>query len=133
MLGGPCPQTAPALGPQYACNADRIVSRVYTLAQEPGVPAPSATPLISMPEGTARVKGPQGAPARVFLDGERLWVAVGCLPCRVASEELWVVELPLADDADLTRIQLSLGLPRSPVLRAARAWQEVIDERRIER
>lgn len=133
LLGGPCPQGPPQIpGPQYACTADHVVARVYTMVQEPLEPGPPHAAIASMPPGSAWVEGAHGAPVRVFLDGDRLWVAAPCVPCRVSSEEVWILDLPRASDDDLARIQATLGLPERPALRTASAWQEVIAERRRE-
>jgi hypothetical protein len=134
ILGGACPQGEQALTPvQYKCNADGRVARVYTLVQQHDFGGEGARGLPSMPAGSARLEGVYGSPARVFVGGDRLWVATTCGPCRVPSEELWIVDLPLAVDEDLARLQSTLGLPESPVLRTAAAWRKAVDERRAAR
>src|SRR5512132_3633746 len=123
VLGGPCPDPQAITSQlQIGCNADGRVGRVHTLVQQADASRSGGSPL-AMPAGHVRIEGALGTSARVFLDGDRIWVASICLYCRTASEELWIADLPLATDDDLKRLQVMSSLPDSPVLRTAAAWR----------
>jgi hypothetical protein len=125
VLGGPCPDPQTTTYQlQIGCNANGRVGRVYTLLQlHQQYANRSGAPQLAMPMGSVRIPGALGTTARVFLDGERIWVAAICVYCRIPSEELWIAELPLATDDDLKRLQLASNLPDSPLLRTAAAWR----------
>lgn len=126
-LGGACPEERTSRV-MYHCNAERRVSLAHLMVHPPfgGQPPPPEERLPPMPPGTVQVEGAFQTPVRVFVDSERVWVAGACMHCRMPTEELRIVQLPLAVDEQLASLQATVGLPAKPVLRTAAAWREAI-------
>lgn len=111
----------------YHCNAGGRVTAAHLMVHPPfgGHPPPEER-LPPMPPGTVKVEGAFQTPVRVFVDSERVWVAGVCMHCRMPTEELRIVQLPLAVDEQIAGLQAAVGLPVKPVLRAAEAWREAL-------
>jgi hypothetical protein len=128
-LGGPCPEER-VNRVMYHCNADGRVALAHLMVHPAftGEPPPEER-LPPMPPGTVRVEGAFQVPVSVFVDSERVWVAGACVHCRMPTEELRIVQLPLAVDEQIASVQAVVGLPAKPVLRTAAAWREAVDGR----
>jgi hypothetical protein len=60
----------------------------------------------------------------IEIDGPRIWVESGCRYCRMATTSTTVFDLRLIDDEGLAQQQQFVGLPRTPLLRTATAWND---------
>lgn len=58
----------------------------------------------------------------VEIDGPYVWIESSCRECRMMISSTTVIDLRLIDDEGLAQQQLHAGLPRSPLLRTATAW-----------
>jgi len=132
-LGQACPeQREEPMRVVYECNGGRVAGALQ-MVNTFGSPGPSAEQrLPPMPAGTVTIKGMLDTPVHVFVDGaaERVWVSGECPICRTPIQELRIVSLPLASNAQLGSLQAMLGIPQEPALRTAAAWREALERRR---
>ncbi len=125
----PLPAALAALG--APCNAP-VPERSAAQCGRSGQLAVVSTNLPAWPQGLqamAPLPGRNGARQfeefpvmRVGLERGRVWVLASCAICRTAVDQVEVVDIALATDAQLADLQARLGMPRSPILRTTRAF-----------
>jgi len=116
-LGSSCASELPT-GAAFTCGQDhRIASMTIPFAKMPAhsvvryrKPDPNRPPTVAMNN------------SEVMIDGSHIWLETSCGMCRMMMFSTTVIDLRLIDDQDLATQQTNIGLPASPLLRTAKAW-----------
>jgi hypothetical protein len=127
VLGKPCASLSPSPQRAFECGQDARAAIVSSPlgASAPGFP-PAAVRIVprrATANSGAFVEWPV---AELALERGRLWARESCAICRIDAQRLTVVDLALATDTQLQGLQARLDLPKSPVLRSARAFQDAL-------
>jgi hypothetical protein len=62
----------------------------------------------------------------VYVEGSRVWIDEECMACRVPTRHVFIGDLTAMTDEQITRFQVSLGLPPTPLLTDADAWRKAL-------
>ncbi|NOU27894.1 MAG: hypothetical protein HOO96_08320 [Polyangiaceae bacterium] len=119
-LGAPCDAPVPDRTAAQ-CGLSGKVSIVST-----NLPAwPAGLQAIAPPPASNEPNHFEQYPVtRVGLQRGRVWVASSCAICRTQVDEVQVVDIALATDAQLAQLQARLGIAKTPILRSTRAFAD---------
>jgi hypothetical protein len=115
-LGASCGSELPT-GSAFACGKDHRIASLTIPFQQP----PFGGVVRYRKANQDQVRLGQDT-TRVMIDGTHVWLESSCSMCRMMMFSTTVVDLHSIDDGDLAKAQIGAGLPASPILRTAKAW-----------